>query len=86
MGKKLEELLAKYNTVSNTKLKDNAHYCNVIVLEENVSDEIIEEAKEVLTKSVIDDIKEKGETPISILLSQKQNTCIHVEIWSNKSI
>ena len=85
MNKKTEELLGKYKAVPNTKLKNHAHYCNVLVLEENVSGETVEEAKEVLIKSMIDDIKGDGEIPISILLSQKQNTCLHIDVWTNRT-
>ena len=75
-------------TEPNEELKKHMHYYNFIELLDNY--EGIKEAKEVLAKSVIDDIEEYGETPIAILLSQNlsrtQNICLHIDVWVERFI
>lgn len=73
-------------TQPNTELEKHVHYYNSLVLESNYED--VEEAKEVLTTSSIDDIEKDGEIPIAILLSQNllanQNIYLQVEIWTKR--
>lgn len=65
----------------NEELKKHKHYSQYIALEKNVTDEIIQEGKEVLAQSMIDDLEEAGETPIPISFFLKQNLCLHTDVW-----
>ena len=69
-------------TKPNSELKKHVYYSNFVELEDNLPDETIEEGKEILAKSVIDDLKKVGEIPIAILFSQKH--CLHIDVWTEK--
>ena len=68
------------------ELKKHKRYSQYVALEQNVTDEIIQEAKEVIAQSMIDDLKKAGETPIAISFALKQNLYLHTDVWTKNLI
>jgi len=80
----LESINKLIITQPSAELRNHTCYSNFITLEEKLPNETINEGKEILAKSVIDDLKEAGEVPIAILFSQKQKPCLYIDVWTEK--
>lgn len=61
-------------------LKKHKNYSQYVTLEQNVTDEIIQEGKEVLAQAMIDDLEKAGETPIAISFSLKQKLYLYTDV------